>query len=95
MEGDDNKAASPDEGLLIFDEDIETEEGSDAYGEIVYERQGAIIEIWTTNRIDRQHIKDDIVAILNASTLKIWFAGITPKNLLDKFGYEIRVRRII
>lgn len=94
MEGEDNKTAAPDEGILIFDEDLDTEDGSDCYGNIIYERQGAIIEIWTTSRIDRQHIKDDIVAILNASSLHIWFAGMTPKNTLDLFGYEIRVRRI-
>ncbi len=91
-----SKRQAPDEGIMIIDEDIDLETGSDAYGEIIFEKQPCIIEAWATNREDRKALKDDIVAILNASNLNIGFLSIRPASMMvDKFGWEIRLARCI
>ena len=96
MEGEMSKRGAPDEGIMLVDEEIDLDRGSDCYGNIIFESQPCIIEAWSTNRIDRKHLKDDIVYILNNSTLNIYFLSIRPATMIiDKFGWEIRIGRKI
>ncbi|KKK79519.1 hypothetical protein LCGC14_2832660, partial [marine sediment metagenome] len=77
----------------IFDDDIDTSEGSDSYGHIIYEKQEGIIRAWTTNRPDRKKLRDDLVYIIENSGENVIMTGIGVVNFLDYYAFEIRLRR--
>lgn len=91
--GDENKGGAPDEGIMIFDDDIDTEEGSDSYGRIIYEKQSGMIDCWTSSRSDRKKFRDDMVSIIENSGENVLITGIRPINFLDYHAFEISLRR--
>lgn len=91
--GDENKSDAPDEGIMIFDDDIDTEEGSDSYGSIIYEKQPGTIDCWTSSRSDRKKLRDDMVSIIEKSGENALITGIRPINFLDYHAFEISLRR--
>ena len=78
---------------MLFDEDIDTAEGSASNGKLIYEMQTGLIEAWTSNRVDRKKLRDDLVAIVENSNENVEIIGLLPTNFLDLYGNEISVRR--
>lgn len=78
---------------MLLDSDVETGEGSDSYGNIIYERQDGIIRAWTSNRPDRKKIRDDLVFIIENSGENVLITGWGIVNYLDYYAIEIRLRR--
>jgi len=95
LAGDYNRRGSPDEGIMIFDDDVDSDEGSDSYGDIIYDRQSGTIRAWTNLREDRLKLKDDLLEAVKYvnSGLNLIVGGWIPINFQDKYGVEIRVRR--
>ncbi|KKN76288.1 hypothetical protein LCGC14_0371400 [marine sediment metagenome] len=91
--GDENERGNPDEGIRVMDSDVETGEGSDAYGNIIYERQDGIIRAWTSSRPDRKKLRDDLVYIIENSGENVLITGWGVINFLDYHAFEIRLRR--
>ena len=78
---------------MILDDDIDTGEGSDSYGNIIYEKQEGIIRAWTSNRPDRKKLRDDLVYIIEHSGENVIMTGMGVTNFLDYYAFEIRLRR--
>lgn len=78
---------------MILDDDIDTNEGSDSYGVIIYEIQEGIIRAWTTNRPDRKKLKDDLVSIIENSGENVLMTSRNVINFLNYYAFEIRLRR--
>ena len=84
----------PDEGIKVIDDDVDTEDGRDTYGTILYERQVATLLLWSTTKAMRDEIKNDIIAILAAADVRIYCSGWIPKAYgISKYGYEMRFLR--
>lgn len=93
MGGDENKRRAPDEGIMVLDDDIDPSEGSDSYGKIIYEKQEGSIVGWTSNREDRQKLRDDLVYIIENSGENVLMTYMGPTNFLNYYAIEIRLRR--
>lgn len=93
--GDENKGDAPDEGIMIFDDDIDTEEGSATDGELIYEKQPGTIDCWTSSREDRQKLKLDVISIIENSGENVIITSIKPVNYLDYHAFELSLRRCI
>lgn len=92
--GEYSESNMPYEGIFIVDEDIDTGEGSDCYGKIIYEPQSCTVRAWTTNRSDRAKLKKDLVKIIEDNLDNSFMPSILPIDFLDKHGIEITVRRL-
>lgn len=91
--GDWNEKEMPYEGIFVVDEGIEVEEGSDVYGNIIFELQTCVVTAWTTNRPDRTKLKKDLITIIEDNLVHGYMSSILPIDFLDKHGIEISVRR--
>ena len=92
--GDFNEKEFPDEGIFIIDEDIDTGEGSDSFGKIIYENQSCTVRAWTNSRIDREKLKKDLVKIIENDLARSYMPSILPLDFLDKHGIEITIKRL-
>lgn len=92
--GDYSEKNMPYEGIFIIDEDIDTGDGSDSFGKIIYENQTCTVRAWTTNRTERKSLKKDIVKIIEDDLANSIMPSILPIDFLDKHGIEITVRRL-
>lgn len=78
---------------MILDDDIDTNEGSDSYGTIIYEIQEGIIRAWTSNRPDRKKLNDDLVFIIENSGENVLMTSKSVINFVNYYAIEIRLRR--
>ena len=92
--GLDNISAAPDEGIMIDDDDIDTEDGSDSNGEVLYEIQHGSIMAWTTSKIFRENLKKDLITLIESSNENVIIVGITPTRFIDYFAIIVKCRRL-
>lgn len=55
--------------------------------------QSGIIQAWTSNRADRQKLRDDLVYIIENSGENVLMTGMGVTNFLNNYRIEIRLRR--
>ena len=90
-----SEGETPDEGIRLINDDVDTEEGSDCYGKIHYEKEGGTITTWANNKQDRENIRLDIIDIINVSGDNAIISGYLPITFMEKKGFEMRIRRIV
>ena len=93
--GDWNDRTIKDLGILIFNDDIDLKSGSDAYGEVIYEKQEGSLVAWATTREDRQKLKDDLIYNIENSGFHDYIASLVPRDFQDKYGFEMRIERTV